>query len=58
MIKNGKTACDYCGKTFKKGTAYVSYADGSSYHYPCLKKVGSAEDLGRDVEIDNLEAGQ
>lgn len=39
MIKKGKDACDYCGRTFRKMTRYTKYDDGSCYHHDCLKMI-------------------
>jgi len=38
MIKKGKKACDWCGKTFQKKTPFVEYEGGASYHHKCLQE--------------------
>jgi len=53
MKRNGKDACDWCGRTFRINN-YVKYADGRAYHHACLKKVGGPQDLG----IHNPKTGK
>lgn len=47
MLKRGKKACDWCGKTFRKKTKYFEYSDGTAYHMACADKVGGSTDLGK-----------
>jgi len=44
MQKNNQDACDWCGRVFRKSTAYTKYTDGTCYHHTCLKSVGGKTD--------------
>ena len=48
MMKNGKEACDWCGKVFQKKTPVVRFHNSKDlYHQSCYTKVGGRTDLGR-----------
>ena len=47
MIKNGKLACDWCGRTFREDTPRIEFKHSSRhYHVSCFRKVGGRNDMG------------